>query len=125
MLFPKDKFVQVGGFDESFFMNCEEIDLQRRLRALGVESFVLENVSVRHVGGASSKDDANRIAWLMESRMFYERKWRGSAWPLRGTLFVASFLNLLTNGVRLIFGRNVRPFQILQTELSYLKTKTS
>ena len=36
MLLPRQAFAAVGGFDSRFHMNSEEVDLQLRLRQLGL-----------------------------------------------------------------------------------------
>jgi GT2 family glycosyltransferase len=48
-------FESVGGFDERFFLYCEEADLCLRLRQAGHEIGMVDDVRIRHVGGASEK----------------------------------------------------------------------
>ncbi len=69
MLMPLADFRAVGGFDEAFFMNAEEIDLQRRLRQQrGLPSVVLAEPVVTHLGGGSTVPSRGR-AWLVDGRM--------------------------------------------------------
>lgn len=56
MVMPRNWFVRLGGFDESFFMFCEELDLHRRLGALGGRIAASTQVNVTTSGGASSAD---------------------------------------------------------------------
>ncbi|QEH93804.1 glycosyltransferase family 2 protein [Dermacoccus abyssi] len=80
LLMSAEEFRAVGGFDEGFFMNCEEVDLQRRLHRRGVPSVVLPSPIIKHVGGGSS-DSTRRAQWLMDARMRYHEKWSGAlAW---------------------------------------------
>ncbi|MCF8118506.1 MAG: glycosyltransferase family 2 protein [Desulfarculaceae bacterium] len=50
-MYRKDAFEAVGGFDESFFCYCEDVDLAYRMRLLGGMCVHVENARVRHVGG--------------------------------------------------------------------------
>lgn len=53
MLVKKAVYEKVGGFDEQFFMYCEEADWQRRMQERGGEVVYLPTVSIPHVSGAS------------------------------------------------------------------------
>ncbi len=112
---PTDAFHAVGGFDEGFFMNSEEIDLQRRLRDAGLPSVFLGSVSVRHEGGGSSGDAARRRRWLVSSRLRYARKWGGLG-RLRLGLTLATGLNLVVNAGRRGAGRPVHPLRVAAGE---------
>ena len=54
MLMQRSVFEAVGGFDERFFMNSEEADLQRRLRLEGIVSVALRHPIAVHEGGESA-----------------------------------------------------------------------
>lgn len=118
LLLPTADFRAVGGFDESFFMNCEEIDLQRRLRARGLPTVVLGAPGVVHLGGMSS-DPSRRRAWLVASRLRYAEKWGGLR-ALQVSLRAASLVNLGWNAARRAAGRDVRPLQVARAELALL-----
>jgi GT2 family glycosyltransferase len=47
-------FHEVGGFDERFFLFCEEIDLQLRLQAVGHRVELCAETIAHHAGGAGS-----------------------------------------------------------------------
>lgn len=117
MLIPTAEFRAVGGFDEGFHMNCEEVDIQRRLRDRGVPSVFVGTVTVAHAGGASSGNQERRVRRLVESRMRYAKKWRAHPAVLATALRGASLVNVATNAVRLFAGRNVRPLPQLRREL--------
>lgn len=121
MLIPLGPFRAVHGFDEGFFMNSEEVDLQRRLRRLGVKSFEISHVKAIHEGGGSS-NPARRRHWLVQSRLRYAQKWRGTALPAKALLTAATIVNLAFNLVRRAAGAKVDPFAVAQVELSYLWT---
>lgn len=114
LLLPRADFEAAGGFDERYYMNCEEIDLQRRLRDRGLPSIALPAPTVVHVGGGSS-DPARRRAWLVAARTRYARKWGGLA-TLRVGLTAATAANLGWNAGRRLLGRDVRPLAVARDE---------
>ena len=76
MLVRRDAFEAVGGFDEGFFLYCEDTDLCRRLRDAGHEVRYEPAAEVRHVGGASSGAGETQ-AIAARSRVRYARKHDG------------------------------------------------
>ncbi len=80
-------FQELGGFDERFFMYYEEVDLCRRLHALGRSVQYWPELKAMHIGGASAKTVANaRVSragaqlesWRMRSALLYYRKHHGA-----------------------------------------------
>lgn len=43
-------FKKLNGFDEKFFLYCEDVDLCLRARKTGIESFILPSLKVHHKG---------------------------------------------------------------------------
>ncbi|MBB1513193.1 glycosyltransferase family 2 protein [Tessaracoccus sp. MC1627] len=120
-LVPTADFRAVGGMDESFHMNSEEIDLQRRLAARGLKRVYLPAVSVVHEGGGSS-DPAKRRCWLVTSQLRYAEKWGGLR-RLRVALTVATFINFAWNSIRRLRGIDVQPLTVAREELSLVWTR--
>jgi N-acetylglucosaminyl-diphospho-decaprenol L-rhamnosyltransferase len=118
MLVPVAEFRAVGGFDERFFMNAEEVDLQRRLRLRGVPSIFAGTVSALHEGGGSS-DPALRREWLVSGRLIYAQKWGGER-RLRAALATTSVINAGANALRQLMGRDVSALATLRRELGYV-----
>ncbi|WP_370894804.1 glycosyltransferase family 2 protein [Janibacter sp. GXQ6167] len=118
LLIPIERFREVGGFDERFFMNCEEIDLQRRLGQAGVPSVYLGHVSVTHEGGGSS-DPLLRRRWLVGARLTYARKWGGHR-RLIAALMAATGANFVWNLVRRAMGRETAPVATAREEVSLI-----
>lgn len=118
LLLPLADFRAVGGFDEQFHMNSEEVDLQRRLRTRGLPSLYVGTVNAIHEGGASS-DPALRRRWLVESRDAYAAKWGGRG-RLRMSLTAATGANLVWNAGRSAAGRDVHPLATARHELDLI-----
>ncbi|RYB94647.1 glycosyltransferase family 2 protein [Nocardioides oleivorans] len=119
MWIPLADFREVGGFDERFFMNSEEIDLQRRLRERGLTVVALRAPTVVHAGGGSSPSESRR-RWLVEGQMLYADKW-GSKRGLQAALAAATGANFLVNVARRAAGRDVRPIAVARSELSMIR----
>lgn len=124
MLMPTAAFHEAGGFDERFHMNSEEVDLQRRLREIGVPSVVLAEPHLVHEGGGSSPSSSRR-RWLVQSRLAYARKWSGSSGErrLRSALRAASCANLVWNSARALAGRDARPVTTFREEVGLLRVQ--
>ena len=52
-LYRRDAFLNAGGFDESYFCYCEDIDLAFRLRLTGASCVFVPDAIVRHIGSAT------------------------------------------------------------------------
>jgi len=55
MLLPRALFEQLGGFDEGYFLHCEDLDLCRRVRDRGHRVLLAGDVRVLHAKGSSSR----------------------------------------------------------------------
>ena len=53
-IYDRNDFLQVGGFDESYFSYFEDVDLSFRLRLAGGRCLYIPQAKVYHVGSASS-----------------------------------------------------------------------
>jgi GT2 family glycosyltransferase len=53
-IYNREDFLQVGGFDESYFAYFEDVDLSFRLRLAGGRCLYVPEAEVCHVGSASS-----------------------------------------------------------------------
>jgi GT2 family glycosyltransferase len=117
----RDAFLEVGGFDESFFMYSEEVDLCYRLQRAGWEVHFTPLAEVTHVGGASTQQqpvemEAQRYA---ATRRFYELHYSRSArYVLTLLMSYRMSLNLLRDAVRMRVSRDPRRQAQLATHLA-------
>jgi GT2 family glycosyltransferase len=98
---------QVGGFDDSFFLYYEEVDLCRRIKAAGYAVRYLPDVGVVHLGGESSKSMENAVRsrvgaqlalWRLRSGYLYYRKHHGgAAWRIMALEFGWHLMRLIRN----------------------------
>jgi GT2 family glycosyltransferase len=110
LLIRRAAFDAVGGFDESFFMYAEEIDLSWRLQAAGWETHFAPVTTVMHAGCASTRQ--MRTAMLersaVSSMRFYRTRYSGAALRL-GLLSIRAAMagRLARDWVRCRCTRNV------------------
>ena len=92
-LVRREAFDAIGGFDESYFMYFEDVDLGARLAAAGWRNLYVPDAVVTHTGAHSTAGDRaaamraehHRSAYLYLSRRY--SAWY--LWPLRAGLKVA------------------------------------
>ncbi len=119
MLVPRERFIAIGGFDERFHMNSEEVDLQRRLADLGVRAWCAAGVTCRHTGGGSSGAEEEREDSVWRARLLYAEKWEGQGGVarLRVTMLAAALVNLAWQAGRRARGRDVSPMRRWRADL--------
>lgn len=76
MVFKKDLFEKIHGFDEDFFFYHEETDLQYRLFKEGNDSFFVPSAEVIHIEGASARKMFGRETYLkyIQAKLKFLRK---------------------------------------------------
>ncbi len=80
LLVNRGEFLEVGGFDDRFFLYGEDRDLGRTYRAQKLPVCPTDAVTVEHDGGASSPVDViRRNTWIVLSRLEYAAKWHGES----------------------------------------------
>ncbi|MCM0640293.1 glycosyltransferase family 2 protein [Cellulomonas wangsupingiae] len=77
LLLRREAFEQLGGFDESYFMFFEDVDLGERLGRAGWENLYVPDVQVTHVGGTSWRERPAPMirAHHASARMYLERRY--------------------------------------------------
>lgn len=64
-----DVWNRLGGFDERFFMFCEDDDICWRMEKAGLDRLFSPDACIIHHGGASTPDRPSRIAMLLSARL--------------------------------------------------------
>jgi GT2 family glycosyltransferase len=89
LLVRREAFVAIGGFDESYFLYGEDLDLCRRFRRAGWTLMAIPEPFAWHEGGASASSWTEReLTWWRGTMRFAALWWSPSAWF--GALFAAA-----------------------------------
>ena len=102
--------LDVGLFDERFFMYSEELDWCRRFRAQGWRVAYVPSAEVLHLEGASSRLDlAARDRLFQAGKLQYAAKWHGpsAARALRTYLVIEYLVRAGEEGVKMALGSRV------------------
>jgi len=76
IMMPTELTKKMDGFDESFFMYGEDVDLSLRILQQGFENHYLGNLIITHYKGASSKQDPAYLAHFYGSMIIFVEKYR-------------------------------------------------
>ncbi|MFN4220958.1 MULTISPECIES: glycosyltransferase family 2 protein [Novosphingobium] len=93
-LIEKAFWDELGGFDPAFFMYGEEADLCARARAKGARPRMTPDATIVHYGGRSTKVFANKIVYVLGSRIGMIERYFPKGWKWYGkfmTLFWAGW----------------------------------
>jgi GT2 family glycosyltransferase len=103
LLVRRTAFDAVGGFDDTFFMYDEEVDLCFRLAQAGWPAVFVPGAECVHVGGASTRAVAERMYLeQLRSHLLFLRKHRGRAAAERARRVILWSMRLR----RLVFATN-------------------
>ena len=67
MVFPRSVFEKLGGFDESYFLYYEDVDICARLKILGQRVALVPSAQVVHVAQRSSHRSFKYLLWHVGS----------------------------------------------------------
>jgi len=103
MFFNKNKFSQIGFFDENIFIYLEEIDLCKRLNFINEKIYMIPKAKIKHLGGKSHGEKFNlemeisRNWHWMWSNFYYNKKHFGvlKAYKVTILLFIKSILKMI------------------------------
>jgi hypothetical protein len=79
MMIKRSIYNQMGGFDQNFFMYCEDDDLCRRLMKAGYKNAVLTGAKIIHLEGSSSTTNKKRLRMYYKSQSYYWQKHNGTS----------------------------------------------
>jgi len=90
---------RLGGFDETFFMYCEDIDLCYRIKKLGYNIYYLGNLKMIHYGGAATENNKPSYFTKVLTRdsvykYFLKHYGRPKAFLYRVSMIVAAIFRL-------------------------------
>lgn len=103
-------FESIGGFDDSFFMYYEEVDLCLRMRDKGWEIYFAPVTTVTHVGGASTSQLRAEMhaQWFTSIQHFYVRHYsRSRRVQLRVILGTVVLGRLVRDAIQLRLTSNI------------------
>jgi hypothetical protein len=69
MLFPRDAFAMVSGFDERYHLYYEDVDLCARLRLAGKEIVFCPSIEVLHDARRQSRHSLSYLGWHLASML--------------------------------------------------------
>jgi GT2 family glycosyltransferase len=98
------QFVELGGFDETFFVYAEDMSFGRRVRSAGLRSVLRPDILVPHAAGSSGAPSTEMLRMRGASFASYVRRYHSPGTPmLMRTIFA---MGLLLRAARHGAGRN-------------------
>lgn len=70
LMIRRDMLEKTGGFDEGFFMYCEDVDLCYRVHELGMRVVYFPHVSIFHIIGRSTNQVPTRMTYMFHRSMY-------------------------------------------------------
>ena len=98
MLLRREAFDAVGGFDPSYFMYCEDMDLCRRLAEAGWSSVYVPSAVITHQGGHATSRAAGPMLREHHRALYryLSRQYSGPRWaPVRAVLALGLLVRYL------------------------------
>src|SRR6185436_2641372 len=113
MMARKSILQQLNGFDESFFMYGEDIDLSYRIQQLGKKNYYLGNLGIVHFKGESTGNNKRKHTRIFYNAMnvFVRKHYEGiNVWALKILLYTGIF-------VRTVISLLGLPIKILMNDI--------
>ena len=82
MMIDRRLFLDLGGFDESFFCYGEDVDLGYRLQLADEPTLLVPTATIQHVGSASSGGRKSEFAVFHGTRNRFWVLFKNTPWPL-------------------------------------------
>lgn len=78
MMIRKKVLEETGGFDETFFMYGEDIDLSYRITRAGFKNYYLGEISITHFKGGSTRVNTNQVNLFYKAmKKFVDKYYKG------------------------------------------------
>lgn len=105
MMIKKEALQKTGGFDESFFMYGEDIDLSYRIKQSGFQNYYLGEITITHFKGGSTSYNFNHIKTFYGAmNLFVKKHYRGKRSPFFvETLYAGIWLRKMMATAGLLF----------------------
>jgi GT2 family glycosyltransferase len=101
ILVRRAAFDEIGGFDESYFLYGEDLDLCRRMRRAGWTLVAMPDRFAWHDSGASAASSTEReLTWWRGTMRFAALWWTETAWCSALLAATIAWLNLSVRDVR-------------------------
>lgn len=91
-------FDALGGWDESYFLYSEEVDISLRARDAGLLTWYEPKAVATHIGGQSGRNDTTHTMQIVNRVRLYRRRHRGFTSWCYFALAVASELSRIPRG---------------------------
>lgn len=119
-LIRRSLFQQLHGFDRSYFVYLEDLDLSHRVLNAGYSCLFVAEAQAFHKGGGSSEKVVDlRLFYALRSRLIYARKWFsrfGRIAVAASTLFIEPVVRLALHAARFDLSQirsTVRAYELL------------
>lgn len=70
----KETYEELNGFDEDYFMYCEDEDLCYRARKLGINCYIIKEPQIKHLEGSSCNISKVKKKMLLDAYKLYYQK---------------------------------------------------
>lgn len=79
MLFKKDMFKKIGGFDPNTFLYYEENILHKKIQSEGLKNYLIPSLKCIHLGGMSTQKSPSKFVKIksLESALYYANNYAG------------------------------------------------
>jgi len=121
MMVPKKIIEEVGGFDESFFMYGEDIDLSYRIQKAGYKNFYFSETCIIHFKGESTKKGSlNYVKMFYKAMSVFVKKHYGGTKAGLFNFFiqVGIFFRAALSAVARFFSRSKPAVRPINTEIT-------
>ena len=88
MMISRHVFSETGGFDESFFMFGEDIDLSHRIKESGYKNYYLGRITITHLKGRSTLNKRQRIHHFYNAMYIFVKKHFKGNYPFIVLFFI-------------------------------------
>jgi hypothetical protein len=75
MLFKTDDFIKIGGFDKRYFLYMEDVDICRKIDAIGKKKMYFPNEQITHILKKESSKNVRLFFIHLISSIRYFKKW--------------------------------------------------